>query len=252
MHMAQLMENAEVADDLIQGKPDEDGFKTRRKEPQERQFSAKGNFTSRLTVPPFKKKPFAGSKPFAGNRPFNSGNRPNAENQQFRPPFSGQRPGFKRHFTGKTTEERKALRDAKKCYICEEGHSANECPQRNSQNKDDKSDRKGKKPKPSAGLVPDMYAHAVYCEYRYHTDPSGTFWQCNGKAIGSGSEGADTSLQEHYSKDMTLEEAETLALSTLKQVMEEKVTPNNVDIAKVAPTYHLYSPKEVEAVIARL
>ncbi|MCO5603644.1 hypothetical protein L7F22_057795 [Adiantum nelumboides] len=32
MNMAQLMENAEVADDLIQGKPDEDGFKTRRKE----------------------------------------------------------------------------------------------------------------------------------------------------------------------------------------------------------------------------
>jgi 20S proteasome alpha/beta subunit len=33
---------------------------------------------------------------------------------------------------------------------------------------------------------------------RYHTDPSGTFWQCNAKAIGSGSEGADTALQEHY------------------------------------------------------
>jgi 20S proteasome subunit alpha 5 len=32
----------------------------------------------------------------------------------------------------------------------------------------------------------------------YHTDPSGTFWQCNAKAIGSGSEGADTALQEHY------------------------------------------------------
>ncbi|MCO5580883.1 hypothetical protein L7F22_034755 [Adiantum nelumboides] len=43
-----------------QGKPDEDGFKTRRKEPQGRQFSAKGNVTLRLTVPPFKKKPFAG------------------------------------------------------------------------------------------------------------------------------------------------------------------------------------------------
>ncbi|MCO5602145.1 hypothetical protein L7F22_056273 [Adiantum nelumboides] len=128
MNMAQLMENAEVADDLIQGKPDEDGFKTRRKEPQGKQFSAKGNVTSRLTVPPFKKKPFAGR----------------------------QRQGFKRHFTGKTIEERKALRDARKCYICEEGHFANECPQRNSQNKDDKSDRKGKKPKPSAGLVPDL------------------------------------------------------------------------------------------------
>ncbi|MCO5577844.1 hypothetical protein L7F22_031679 [Adiantum nelumboides] len=151
MNMAQLMENAEVADDLIHGKPDEDGFKTRRKEPQGKQFSAKGNVTLRLTVPPFKKKPFVGSKPFAGNRP-------NAENQRFRPPsFSGQRQGFKRHFTGKTIEECKALRDARKCYICEEeGHFANECPERNSQNKDDKSDRKGKKPKPSAGLVPDL------------------------------------------------------------------------------------------------
>lgn len=36
--------------------------------------------------------------------------------------------------------------------------------------------------------------------FRYYTDPSGTFWQCNGKAIGSGSEGADSSLQEQYNK----------------------------------------------------
>ncbi|XP_027364842.1 proteasome subunit alpha type-5 isoform X2 [Abrus precatorius] len=86
----------------------------------------------------------------------------------------------------------------------------------------------------------------------YYTDPSGTFWQCNAKAIGSGSEGADSSLQEQYNKDLTLQEAETIALSILKQVMEEKVTPNNVDIAKVAPTYHLYTPSEVEAVISRL
>ncbi|KAJ8452490.1 hypothetical protein Cgig2_000079 [Carnegiea gigantea] len=86
----------------------------------------------------------------------------------------------------------------------------------------------------------------------YYTDPSGTFWQCSAKAIGSGSEGADSSLQEQYRKDLTLQEAETIALSILKQVMEEKVTPNNVDIAKVSPNYHLYSPSEVEAVIARL
>ncbi|KAF4350165.1 hypothetical protein G4B88_019294 [Cannabis sativa] len=86
----------------------------------------------------------------------------------------------------------------------------------------------------------------------YYTDPSGTFWQCNAKAIGSGSEGADSSLQEQFNKDLTLKEAETIALSILKQVMEEKVTPNNVDIAKVAPTYHLYTPSEVEAVITRL
>ncbi|GFQ07172.1 proteasome subunit alpha type-5 [Phtheirospermum japonicum] len=88
--------------------------------------------------------------------------------------------------------------------------------------------------------------------WQYYTDPSGTFWQCNAKAIGSGSEGADSSLQEQFNKDLTLKEAETIALSILKQVMEEKVTPNNVDIAKVSPTYHLYSHSEVEAVIGRL
>ncbi|KAL2462393.1 Proteasome subunit alpha type-5-B [Forsythia ovata] len=86
----------------------------------------------------------------------------------------------------------------------------------------------------------------------YYTDPSGTFWQCNAKAIGSGSEGADSSLQEQYNKDLTLKEAETIALSILKQVMEEKVTPNNVDIASVAPRYHLYTPSEVEVVINSL
>ncbi|MCO5549927.1 hypothetical protein L7F22_003404 [Adiantum nelumboides] len=76
--------------------------------------------------------------------------------------------GFKRHFTGKTIEERKALRDAKKCYICEGGgHFANKCPQRNSQDKDDKSDRKGKKPKPTAGLVPDLIC--LLCRKRGHS-----------------------------------------------------------------------------------
>ncbi|KAI9118714.1 hypothetical protein K1719_010159 [Acacia pycnantha] len=58
----------------------------------------------------------------------------------------------------------------------------------------------------------------------YYTDPSGTFWQCNAKAIGSGSEGADSSLQEQYNKELTLQEAEAIALSILKQVMEEKAT----------------------------
>ncbi|CAI5497044.1 unnamed protein product, partial [Closterium sp. Naga37s-1] len=73
----------------------------------------------------------------------------------------------------------------------------------------------------------------------YHTDPSGTFVRYDAKAIGAGTEGAQANLQDSYNKDMSLEEAETLALSTLKQVMEEKVSATNVDIAKVAPTYHL-------------
>eukprot|EP00475_Leptophrys_vorax_P030602 TRINITY_DN46009_c0_g1_i1.p2 TRINITY_DN46009_c0_g1~~TRINITY_DN46009_c0_g1_i1.p2 ORF type:complete len:239 (+),score=30.71 TRINITY_DN46009_c0_g1_i1:202-918(+) len=86
----------------------------------------------------------------------------------------------------------------------------------------------------------------------FHTDPSGTFVRFDAKAIGAGSEGAQANLEEHFSKEMTLKEAETLALSTLKQVMEEKISPTNVDIARVAPTYHLYTKDEVEAVIATI
>ncbi|KAK9810678.1 hypothetical protein WJX73_009755 [Symbiochloris irregularis] len=86
----------------------------------------------------------------------------------------------------------------------------------------------------------------------FHTDPSGTFYRCEAMAIGSGSEGAQTALKEGFRADLSLEEAEVLALSTLKQVMEEKVTSTNVDIASVAPSYHLYSPTEVQGVIGRL
>ncbi|GMH34482.1 hypothetical protein BSKO_02316 [Bryopsis sp. KO-2023] len=86
----------------------------------------------------------------------------------------------------------------------------------------------------------------------FHADPSGTYVRYEAMAIGSGSEGAQTTLQDGFRKDLTLKEAEVLALSTLKQVMEEKVTPTNVDIARVAPMYHLYSESEVEEVLGRL
>ncbi|GFH06425.1 20S proteasome alpha subunit E [Haematococcus lacustris] len=86
----------------------------------------------------------------------------------------------------------------------------------------------------------------------FHTDPSGTYTRFSAKAIGSGAEGAQSSLVEGWRKDLSLEEAETLALATLKQVMEEKVTSTNVDIARVAPEYHLYTTAEIEAVMARL
>lgn len=86
----------------------------------------------------------------------------------------------------------------------------------------------------------------------FHTDPSGTYVKYEAKAIGSGSEGAQTALQEGFKPDMTFAEAEILALATLKQVMEEKVTATNVDIAAVNPDYHLYTVEEVDSVIARL
>ena len=86
----------------------------------------------------------------------------------------------------------------------------------------------------------------------YHTDPSGTWTAYKAKAIGSGSEGAQTTLQEEYKDDMTLKEAENLALSTLKAVMEEKVNAANVDMASVAPKYEIYSKDRIKEVIERL
>lgn len=88
----------------------------------------------------------------------------------------------------------------------------------------------------------------------YHMDPSGTFVQYNAKAIGSGSEGAQQSLQEMYNKSLTLDQSLTIALTILKQVMEEKLNSTNVELASVTPKqhFHMYSKEEVEAVIARL
>ena len=86
----------------------------------------------------------------------------------------------------------------------------------------------------------------------YHTDPSGTWTAYKAKAIGSGSEGAQTTLQEEYKDDMTLKAAENLALSTLKAVMEEKVNAANVDMASVAPKYEIYSKDRIKEIIERL
>ncbi len=67
----------------------------------------------------------------------------------------------------------------------------------------------------------DEYGPALF-----HTDPSGTFVRYEAKAIGAGSEGAQTSLQESYTKSMTLAEAEVLALTTLKQVCAHLISYN--------------------------
>jgi 20S proteasome subunit alpha 5 len=54
---------------------------------------------------------------------------------------------------------------------------------------------------------------------------------------------------------MTLVEAETLAMKTLKQVMEEKLTATNVEIASVSAEtgkFTVYSKEALEAVIERI
>ncbi|NXG51352.1 PSA5 protein, partial [Psilopogon haemacephalus] len=86
---------------------------------------------------------------------------------------------------------------------------------------------------------------------RFHMDPSGTFVQCDARAIGSASEGAQSSLQEVYHKSMTLKEAIKSSLVILKQVMEEKLNATNIELATVEPgmKFHMYTKEELEEVI---
>merc|ERR1711953_1471050 len=66
------------------------------------------------------------------------------------------------------------------------------------------------------------------------TDPSGTFTKYSATAIGSAQEGANNMLQEQYNQDMTLKEAETMGLTVLRQVMEEKITSKNIELATIS------------------
>jgi len=90
--------------------------------------------------------------------------------------------------------------------------------------------------------------------HRYHAEPSGTFYRYDAKAIGSGSEGAQAELQSEFHKSLTLEEAETLVLKTLKQVMEEKLDAKNVQLASVTQEngFRIYTDEEMSTVVARL
>ncbi|MCP9265738.1 Proteasome subunit alpha type [Dirofilaria immitis] len=69
----------------------------------------------------------------------------------------------------------------------------------------------------------------------FHLDPSGTFIDCLAKSIGAASDGAEQSLKEQYHESISLVEAERIALSILKQVMEEKLTSSNVEIVAIIP-----------------
>ncbi|KAJ8604921.1 hypothetical protein CTAYLR_004328 [Chrysophaeum taylorii] len=87
----------------------------------------------------------------------------------------------------------------------------------------------------------------------YYADPSGTFARYKAKAIGSGGEGAQSTIQDLYSDTLTLPEAEVLALQTLKQVMGDKLTDDNIDVASVTRHgFKLYGPAELRDIVARV
>ena len=67
----------------------------------------------------------------------------------------------------------------------------------------------------------------------YQTDPSGTYFQWQARAIGSGGDTAMQTIKENYHQNMSLDDAQKLVLQTLKQVMEEKITTDNVEMCVI-------------------
>eukprot|EP00095_Tigriopus_kingsejongensis_P000535 snap_masked-scaffold356_size197960-processed-gene-0.22 protein:Tk00535 transcript:snap_masked-scaffold356_size197960-processed-gene-0.22-mRNA-1 annotation:"proteasome subunit alpha type-5" len=88
----------------------------------------------------------------------------------------------------------------------------------------------------------------------YHMDPSGTYVEFEAKAIGSGSEGAQQSLQEVYHKSMKLDDAIKASMTILKQVMEEKLNDTNVEVAVVTAKdgFRILPGSELQAVIKQI
>merc|ERR1712087_1041593 len=84
----------------------------------------------------------------------------------------------------------------------------------------------------------------------FNTDPSGTFTKYKACSIGSAQEGATSMLQEQYNQDMTIKEGETLALTVLRQVMEEKLSKTNIEVASIradTKKFYQYSAEELDA-----
>lgn len=88
----------------------------------------------------------------------------------------------------------------------------------------------------------------------YHTEPTGTYYKYDAKAIGSGSEGAQAELQSEYHSSLTMEEAEILVLKVLRQVMEEKLDSKNVQLSSVTKEngFRIYSDDDMSNCVTRL
>lgn len=86
------------------------------------------------------------------------------------------------------------------------------------------------------------------------TDPSGTNVAMKCAAIGSAHEAATQLLQDHFEENLSLEDAQKLALLVLRQVMEDKMTPANVELAYIEdskPCCHCTS-EQIAAIVDKL
>ncbi|GFE55671.1 proteasome subunit alpha type 5-2 [Babesia ovis] len=96
----------------------------------------------------------------------------------------------------------------------------------------------------------DADGPAIWC-----VDPSGTSIKYRAAAIGSAQEGADTILQERYNDSMTFRDAELLVLEVLRQVMKDKMTTKNIEMARIKVEdrqYREYTEEELSQIIQEL
>mmetsp|Transcript_5836 Transcript_5836/g.9973 ORF Transcript_5836/g.9973 Transcript_5836/m.9973 type:complete len:159 (+) Transcript_5836:271-747(+) len=67
----------------------------------------------------------------------------------------------------------------------------------------------------------------------FQTDPSGTYLEWQARAIGSGGDTAMQTFKEKFKSDMPLAEGEALVTQLLKQVMEDKISVDNVEMCVI-------------------
>ena len=89
----------------------------------------------------------------------------------------------------------------------------------------------------------------------FQTDPSGNYTQWQADAIGGGHETAMTTLKDQYHGNMTLDEATKLILQTLKNVMEDGISKENVEVMLVRSEtrkFEKLTTDQIEAIITTL
>ncbi len=83
----------------------------------------------------------------------------------------------------------------------------------------------------------------------YITDPSGTYVQYSAIAIGSGSDDVNTFLEKYYNKDMSLEDAASLAIAAINLKTEQKDGVNHVKMAKISTESKVFEKVSEEDIL---
>ena len=83
----------------------------------------------------------------------------------------------------------------------------------------------------------------------YITDPSGTYVQYSAIAIGSGSDDVNTFLEKYYNKDMSLEDAASLAIAAINLKADQKEGVNHVKMAKISTESKVFEKVSEEDVL---